>query len=41
MAIALNPKKDIAYKNRGYANSNLGKYEEAILDYTKANKLNP
>ncbi len=40
MAIELNPEFEEAYYNRSNAKYQLKKYDEAILDYNKANKLN-
>ena len=40
-AIELNPQMDLAYYNRGNANSILKNYEEALEDYSKAIQLYP
>ncbi len=39
--IKYNPKKSVAYYNRGLAKDNLGKSQDAINDYDEAIKLNP
>lgn len=38
-AINLNPKRDEAYINRGFANLNVKNYEKAIIDFSHAKKL--
>ena len=40
-AIELNPTHIKAYTGIGIAHKNLGKYKEAIADYTKAIELDP
>jgi tetratricopeptide (TPR) repeat protein len=40
-AIRLNPELAEAYTCRGTAYSDLGKYDQAVLDYTRAAALNP
>ncbi|WP_313894346.1 tetratricopeptide repeat protein, partial [Psychrobacillus sp.] len=40
-AIEINPEYALAYNNRGSAYGNLGKYEEAVADYTKAIEISP
>jgi tetratricopeptide (TPR) repeat protein len=40
-AIRLNPDLGEAYSGRGTANSELGRYDSAVADYTKAIGLNP
>jgi tetratricopeptide (TPR) repeat protein len=37
----LNPSDALAYFNRGYAYGEIGDYEKAIVDYSKAIELNP
>ena len=41
MTIEFNPENIYTYYNRGATYNDLGKYEEAISDYTKAIELNP
>ena len=40
-AIALNPKFDMAYNNRGVAYADKGQYDRAIEDYNRAIEINP
>lgn len=40
-AIRIDPLKADFYSNRGFAFRKLGRYEEAIADYSKAIELNP